>query len=186
MAHARAPAAQDCLPSPLYASAARVPRRLFAPVARRDAGWGRQAFQALENDDANALRTAAQNGAPHQEDVSIRLGMKAKGGNSFYYDDHRVSAGFDRNPLPPRPGDTLLHVALRHYRSPKVIATLLELGAPREAVNSAGETPKDVNPQLLRRGVEALQGRHAPVEVGAFIPREQYRRPESAVARAAR
>ena len=56
------------------------------------------------------LKSAASDMAASIEELKFNLATQAKGGNSWYYDDVRVRAGYDPDPLPPKPGDTLLHM----------------------------------------------------------------------------
>lgn len=130
-------------------------------VTQRDRpklGWGRLAYRALVDDDGTAVRTALEKTTSGQEDVASCLASVVKGGSSFYYGDLRVLAGHDDCPLTPEPGDTLLHMAIRHRRSTAFIATLLDLGADRTAVNKAGETPTDLDPLAMGRADEHLRG----------------------------
>ena len=76
----------------------------------------------------------------------MNLNMRVKGGSSWYYGDKYVRMGLDPEPFPPRPGDTLLHMALRHKRSTAFVATLLELGADRKIRNRCGEMAEEVHP----------------------------------------
>ena len=117
-------------------------------------GWGRRAFAALERNDYEEIHNACLYGTFTKDDITTRARMKVKGGFSFYYDDYRVSGGKEKVVFPPRPGDTLLHVALRHHRSARIIATLLQLGSDPMQENYAGEAAIDVNPPLYQFGLE--------------------------------
>ena len=83
-----------------------------------------------------ALRAAYTATAPTHEDGVINLNSRVKGGASWYYGDFYVRLGIDPEPFPPRPGDTLLHMALRHKRSASFVATILHLGADKEIANN--------------------------------------------------
>ena len=120
-------------------------------VQKNQKGWGSQAMAALRRDDAEALRKALVTTSVTQEHLVANLMLRVKGGNSFYYGDVRVLSGIDSNPLPPFPGDTILHLALRHQRSIPFIAMLLKLGADRRMTNNCGETPLDIDPIAMQR-----------------------------------
>lgn len=105
---------------------------------------------ALAADDAVAIKTAMERTASNRQEVLSHLQCKAKGGNSFYYDDLRVGPN-DSVQFYPEPGDTILHMAVRYKRSTPFIAELLDLGADRTTTNNAGFTPVDLDPDAIRR-----------------------------------
>jgi len=72
------------------------------------------------------LRSAFAQTSTNLEDGKVNLNIKVKGGSSWYYGDKYVRMGVDPEPFPPRPGDTLLHMALRHKRSTAFVATRAE------------------------------------------------------------
>lgn len=142
------------------ASAVKVDRmdaKVVKKTHRPTLGWGRLAYRAMVDDDGDAVRTALEKTTSGQDDIASCLASVFKGGSSFYYGDLRVRAGHDDCPLVPEPGDTLLHMAIRHKRSTTFIATLLDLGADRTAVNKAGETPTDIDPLAIYRADEYLR-----------------------------
>ena len=112
----------------------------------RKMGWGRLAIAALENNDVKQLRSAAATTSTGLEELKVNLNMRVKGGSSWYYGDKYVRMGLDPEPFPPRPGDTLLHMALRHKRSTAFVATLLQLGSDRKIRNRCGEAAEEVHP----------------------------------------
>ena len=79
-----------------------------------------------------------------------RLNSRVKGGASWYYGDFYVRLGIDPEPFPPRPGDTLLHMALRHKRSASFVATILHLGADKEIANNCGEKAYELDPAAFK------------------------------------
>jgi hypothetical protein len=112
----------------------------------RKMGWGRLAIAALENNNVKQLRSAAATTSTGLEELKVNLNMRVKGGSSWYYGDKYVRMGLDPEPFPPRPGDTLLHMALRHKRSTAFVATLLQLGSDRKIRNRCGEAAEEVHP----------------------------------------
>ena len=80
-----------------------------------------------------------------------------RGGASWYYGDLYVRLGVDREPFPPRAGDTLLHLALRYKRSPAFIATLLQLGADKKIKNNPGIEADAVDPHLFQKAEALLE-----------------------------
>ena len=121
-----------------------VPKQ--ADKFERKMGWGRLAIAALENNDVKQLRSAAATTSTGLEELKVNLNMRVKGGSSWYYGDKYVRMGLDPEPFPPRPGDTLLHMALRHKRSTAFVATLLQLGSDRKIRNRCGEAAEEVHP----------------------------------------
>ena len=97
-----------------------------------------------------ALRAAYTATAPTHEDGVINLNSRVKGGASWYYGDFYVRLGIDPEPFPPRPGDTLLHMALRHKRSASFVATILHLGADKEIANNCGEKAYELDPAAFK------------------------------------
>ncbi|KAK7233229.1 hypothetical protein SO694_000382124 [Aureococcus anophagefferens] len=121
-----------------------VPKQ--ADKFERKMGWGRLAIAALENNNVKQLRSAAATTSTGLEELKVNLNMRVKGGSSWYYGDKYVRMGLDPEPFPPRPGDTLLHMALRHKRSTAFVATLLQLGSDRKIRNRCGEAAEEVHP----------------------------------------
>ena len=97
-----------------------------------------------------ALRAAYTATAPTHEDGVINLNSRVKGGASWYYGDFYVRLGIAPEPFPPRPGDTLLHMALRHKRSASFVATILHLGADKEIANNCGEKAYELDPAAFK------------------------------------
>ena len=107
-----------------------------------------------------ALRAAYTATAPTHEDGVINLNSRVKGGASWYYGDFYVRLGIDPEPFPPRPGDTLLHMALRHKRSASFVATILHLGADKEIANNCGEKAHELDPAAFKLAEALVEQMH--------------------------
>ena len=131
---------------------AKAKRRVQPRVAKihndyeKRQGWGRRAMAAFIANDAKMLKSAYSTTANSIEEGRINLNMKVKGGASWYYGDVYVRLGVDPEPFPPRAGDTLLHMALRHKRSIPFVATLIQLGADKKIKNNSGVAAEEVSP----------------------------------------
>lgn len=120
------------------------------PLLEKKQGWGRRCMKAFAANDFKALRAAYTATAPTREDGVINLNGRVKGGASWYYGDFYVRLGLDPEPFPPRPGDTLLHMALRYKRSASFVATILDLGADNEIANNCGEKAYELDAPAFR------------------------------------